>query len=499
MADRNHTPTSRFLEDVAEQISYKPLRPSITKELEDHILDRTESYMDKGMSREEAEKKAVAGMGDAVTIGTELNAVRHPQICLPLIVLTALLILFGSYAASYMQWSPIQNANGFLYYIPGIAVLIFVSLKGYPWLIRYQTILLRLFIALYATEFLWEILLLWKPELYSLTIMRHFIPFHMMRYYMILLFAPVLIIAAYRMRRRPVMAGLILLLTASALIWFHTVLRQHNLYSVILVFLTSLAATAVYMILRGVFPVVRRRHLLLAGAGFLFSIGLFAASPSHDYHLKAFAVPETVALSSWDDAYNSVLIRDLLSRTPAIGGISLTPEELMDYCTAQWYFESGDPARIRQVSYDESNVTLWNILPQHYHNNYLFTVVVLLTGWIPGLFLLALPALFFLLLYRCIFLIRGKLAGSAAFCCGTILMMQGILYLLGNLGYQYGTFTNLPLISEGKVSIIANMLLLGFVFSAYRYDRVIDEAADLKTGQPLRRPATNLKEPKFPV
>lgn len=66
MADYNQTPTSRFLEDVAEQISYKPLRPLITKELEDHILDRTEAYIEEGMNREEAEKRAVAGMGTAV-------------------------------------------------------------------------------------------------------------------------------------------------------------------------------------------------------------------------------------------------------------------------------------------------------------------------------------------------------------------------------------------------------------------------------------------------
>lgn len=62
--------------------------------------------------------------------------------------------------------------------------------------------------------------------------------------------------------------------------------------------------------------------------------------------------------------------------------------------------------------------------------------------------------------------------------------MQGVLYLLGNLGFQYETFTNLPLISEGKVSILANMLLLGFIFSAYRYGRVIDETS---AGLSLRR------------
>ena len=31
------------------------------------------------------------------------------------------------------------------------------------------------------------------------------------------------------------------------------------------------------------------------------------------------------------------------------------------------------------------------------------------------------------------------------------------------------------MISEGRISMVFNMALLGFVFSAYRYDRVVEE------------------------
>lgn len=502
MADQT-TATGRFLEDVAEQISYKPLRPSITKELEDHIQDRIEEYRADGMSPHEAERKAVTDMGDPVSIGTELNAVRHTRICFPLVALTASLMLCGFFAAAYMQWSPEQYANGFSYYIPGIVLLILVTWKGYPWLVRYQTILFRLGIFLYGLMVLWELLLIWKPELYStLFLGSYYFSHHMLRYYAILLFAPVLVIAAYRMRRKPVAAILILMLAAAFPIWFRNITHQYSAYSVILVFLAAVGAATVYMILRGIFHGARPKRLLIAGAAYLLPFGLFAASPSQDYYLQVFAAPETVTNDVWDDSYNGLLIQELLSRTPATKGISLTPAEMMDYSTGRWYFESRDETQIRwvyepdadilkerrdpqnpnyrntaPVYHNESNVTLWDILPQHYHNNYLITVVILLYGWLPAMCLLALPVLFYLVLFACILSIRGKLAGSVAFCCGILLLMQGILYLLGNLGYQYETFTNLPLISEGRVSIIANMLLLGFIFSAYRYDRVIDEAA----------------------
>lgn len=58
-----------------------------------------------------------------------------------------------------------------------------------------------------------------------------------------------------------------------------------------------------------------------------------------------------------------------------------------------------------------------------------------------------------------------------------MLMMQILLYVLGNFGYQLGNFPNLPFLSEGIVSVIINMVLVGLILSAYRYDRVTDENA----------------------
>ena len=54
----------------------------------------------------------------------------------------------------------------------------------------------------------------------------------------------------------------------------------------------------------------------------------------------------------------------------------------------------------------------------------------------------------------------------------------------GQVGYQYASFSNLPLISEGRMSILANMLLLGMIVSAYRFDRVVDDGIwDLRNAE----------------
>uniref|UniRef100_UPI0032608710 hypothetical protein n=1 Tax=Clostridium sp. NkU-1 TaxID=1095009 RepID=UPI0032608710 len=64
---------------------------------------------------------------------------------------------------------------------------------------------------------------------------------------------------------------------------------------------------------------------------------------------------------------------------------------------------------------------------------------------------------------------------------------------MGNFGHQYAAFPNLPLISEGRLSIICNMLLLGLIFSAYRYDHVIDEPARQVSAEEIKLPQANKK------
>lgn len=177
---------------------------------------------------------------------------------------------------------------------------------------------------------------------------------------------------------------------------------------------------------------------------------------------------------------------------------------VINYSSGAWYFASRDPQQIgfnptgkdpeeleilktmrehgvhpRYLHYTLDDVTLWDILPQHYHNNYLIAVFIFLFGWLAGFILIAAIGLFYLLIFSCINRIHGQLASSLAFGCGQCLLWQGVFYLLGNFGYQYATFPNLPLVSEGRLSIIFNMLLLGLILSAYRFDRVIEEPVSL--------------------
>lgn len=500
--DKNSDPAAEFLEDAADQIAYKPLRPAVIQELKDHIEDRAEEFESEGMSPEEARRKAVGAMGDAVEIGTGINAIRCVRSSRLLFLLTFFLMLSGLAAAAYMYWNPEQMANGFHYYLPGAAALLFTSWKGYPWLIRRQRLLLTVLCSLLLLEALPSLFLrLSQSEAFSdyLKLPDHmfYFPWHMAGYYSVLMMAPLLAFLLYRMRRRGQKAVLAAVFAACAAVLFYFYVDDYFVLSALAVFLFSALGTLWFMILRGVLTGPKNRLCITAAAGCAAVIGIFCALPSQASYLREFAAPDREAYEMWDDSYNGVLMKELLSRAPLAGPISLTPEEMMYYGTGEWYFGeegkgvldseyegwSGDGPLPYIIRYDASNVTLWDILPQHYHNNYLIAILILNYGWLPGIVFLAAIAAFYFALFTCIFRTRGALAGSLAFCCGLSLLSQTLLYVLGNFGFQYAAFTNLPLISEGSLSILVNMLLLGFVFSAYRYDRVIDPPDSIRCGQ----------------
>ena len=68
-----------YLEAVQAQIRWKRARPVLVRELEQHLEDQRDSFLQEGNSPEEAERLAVQDMGDPVTVGTELDRVHRPR------------------------------------------------------------------------------------------------------------------------------------------------------------------------------------------------------------------------------------------------------------------------------------------------------------------------------------------------------------------------------------------------------------------------------------
>lgn len=275
------------------------------------------------------------------------------------------------------------------------------------------------------------------------------------------------------------------------------------------IFLLSVAITLWFMIRREIIPVDSKRFYRLAAVCGCILTVFVCVNPYQERRIRGFLAPQTEVESLWDDTYNGILIQELLSGTPWVGELELSQEEMMNYGTGAWYFAERDPRKIgivftgeeteaekqefhkqrdelreegdlpRIIEYGASSVDLWKILPQHYDTNYVIAVFAFLHGRIPGLIFTAVILLFYDRLFACIRQIHGKLASSLAFCCGQCLLWQGAFCILGNFGYQYATFPNMPMLAEGRISIVLNMGMLGMILSAYRYDHVTEEPGDV--------------------
>lgn len=84
-----------YLEILAEQIRYKKALPMIEKELEDHMEDQKKDFLASGMTEKEAEAAAVMEMGDPVAVGVDMDRIHRPKMAWRLILLTGALYLAG--------------------------------------------------------------------------------------------------------------------------------------------------------------------------------------------------------------------------------------------------------------------------------------------------------------------------------------------------------------------------------------------------------------------
>ncbi len=92
-----------FLEIVCNEIKYKPIKQEISQEIESHIKEIKEDYIECGMKEQEAEEKAIEQMGNAEEIGKELNKIHKPKLDWKLLILLIILIGFGTINAILKQ------------------------------------------------------------------------------------------------------------------------------------------------------------------------------------------------------------------------------------------------------------------------------------------------------------------------------------------------------------------------------------------------------------
>lgn len=134
-----------YLKKVLEQIRCKKAQGEIREELRAHIEDQKEANLAAGMSAEEAEREAVADMGDPVETGIALDKVHRPQVAWQMIAMMAVMTV-----ASFLVHRQLGNLGTCRHLAIGFVLMIGVYFLDYTriaWMAKPFAVLFFLFCA----------------------------------------------------------------------------------------------------------------------------------------------------------------------------------------------------------------------------------------------------------------------------------------------------------------------------------------------------------------
>lgn len=170
-----------YLHAVEEQIRWKRARPVLCRELRQHLEDQRDDLAAQGFA--DAEKMAVAEMGDPVPVGAELDRLHRPKPQRGLLATTVILALAGGFLRVWLTYSARPSFDAFSQKKTALALVlgIVALLGGYfgdlsPLLRRPKTV----YISALAIGIFLRILWLISPvrKLQYLVLLRHIVQFY---------------------------------------------------------------------------------------------------------------------------------------------------------------------------------------------------------------------------------------------------------------------------------------------------------------------------------
>lgn len=85
-----------YLTTLKDQIRDRHAKEFVAEEYKTHIDEQTIDYLEKGMSKQEAEAAAVKDMGDPVSVGIHLDRIHRPKMEYKLLIMIALISIIGT-------------------------------------------------------------------------------------------------------------------------------------------------------------------------------------------------------------------------------------------------------------------------------------------------------------------------------------------------------------------------------------------------------------------
>lgn len=446
------TLTVEYLEAVAGRIRWRRARGPLLRELEDHIVDQTGCFERAGLSPAEAQKKAVAEMGDPAEVGAELDRLHRPRNRWGLVLIVLALTAVGIAALFAVGWDRDQLFRQLLALGTGLVVC------GAVWFSDYTLLIRKLGP---ACAILAVCAFFIMPTLFAIGYQSgiKYFAYHSAEFklfYVFLLF-PVLyaaLICRIRGRGKVTVAGMGLLALALGL-FFTTLLNIPAGITVAGVCLLTLGVAAVAGCFKG-----KRAAALLCAWGPPLLLGISAVARHWQWvYRRYFLPPETDPLGrGWFVMSIRAILADLPFLNP--GGAPISDVSSFPYDNA--------------LLLDLANRFGWVVI---------LLAVVLLLGFAA---------------YMVLRILRLKSGNGrlVAVSCAALLLAQGTGELLNNVGIMFPLMHNgFPLLTYGPGLLLVDLFLVGLLLSVFRMDTLVRECSTRRISYPVLPGALDIPLP----
>lgn len=452
--------TDRYLAALTSQIRNRHARIMVRQEMAGHLEDQTAAYLEEGMAREEAEKKAVAQMGDPVSVGMDMDRIHRPRAGWNLILPILFLSILGLWAQYffYYRFSDALLESEYFFGIPqyiflrqclitlaGLALMAVVYFLDYSIIAAYSQIL--------GLAFLLGITILCQPGM-----LPRVNGAHSYMKSVLYLFVPIYggILSRYRGAGLP---GAVICLFWMAAAFFTGIWQVGGGFGISFDMLTICYVLFLLAVIRGWFT--RQKKLLLFSASLMAPIaaaclGIHSLASYQLARIQVLLHPEPFAR---EEGYLVTIARTITSSLPLFAS---------NYRTLM---EKGQ-------------------LPMQKLPNVQQEYIMLQIASIGGLALVFLFVLllscFYLYLARMIFHQKNQAGQVMGLGCVLVLSFETIRSLCNCFGFYTMSTGGLPFFSYGKYHTITVYILFGVLLSIYRYQ---DLAWDRSLKKMFRNPA----------
>ena len=458
-----------YLKSLTEQIRTKRARTMVAEEVEAHIEDQKQDFMAHGLGEEEAESMAVVEMGDPVEAGVKLDRVHRPKMEWTVLMAILIISIMGLILQAVITSSfPTTNVSTFqalknnfvdggigLVMLIGIAVMLGICYLDYSilikwafpiWVILQLPAVISIFMNIFFDETIWIGPMVNGRSMFQIYLSYLVIPFYAG--------------TIYHFRGKGT-KGLIIS-TVCLGISVITDLMIPFMASAVITGITGLLLLHV-AIEKGWFGKNKKKFLVrmwgVAVICLVLSLGVIFLGNGRV--IKGYQAQRLTALftgEAWDYTRG------------AVANVASTAKD--SDMSRQFQEQNSEKIKITDPyngTAEVQAVTLYN----YARNDYIWTYLFHYFGTTKGIFLVAVFIIFLLLLLRMAVKQKNCLGYLMSVGCVLFLILQSLFYMGVNAGFYPISGNYMPLLSNGKITMLITYIYMGILLSVYRNTNVV--------------------------